>query len=410
MGTRKRAEGSSRSQHPNFGLRCPLLRPGVFRNLIAISFLIMLASANNGPWTLTTKKSGLINKVRGGSLWKDTSTITVRYHPSKTETNWSENNHKYEKVNGWWKNEWFTMTEMIEHDKENNRINVQISGMQNRWIYYLENDGKEFIEHLRTEEDTVNLGHKYNYGVKPIEHGKFKAENLPMPDELTRGDPANGVYGFRVALQKEDTCMNFTNAMSMKFDLEQYFDAVSVRVYLKNNEVSYIEIPNLTTNKEAHIENIHSFNPKEETVVLGLKDKGAPTSVLGRKFDQSVSEFFVGGNQVADRRLFLGTGTTGAEGKKLLKFLVDHANYEMTDDSKFRNYHADIEADWECSCHSGNNVSEKKAGAQGDRRRLVGAAYYSFIAFNMILMCCLLVGISFAYIGTRQSSRGPVRW
>merc|ERR1711964_804871 len=125
------------------------------------------------------------------------------------------------------------------------------------------------------------------------------------------------------------------NAISMKFDLEQYFDAVSVRVYLKNNEVSYIEIPNLTTNKEAHIENIHSFNPKEET------------GVLGRKFDQSVSEFFVGGNKVADRRLFLGTGTTGAEGKKLLKFLVDHANYEMTDDSKFRNYHADIEADWE---------------------------------------------------------------
>jgi len=31
------------------------------------------------------------------------------------------------------------------------------------------------------------------------------------------------------------------------------------------------------------------------------------------------------------------------------------------------------------------------------RRRLVEAAYYSFIAFNMILMCAVLVGISFAY-------------
>jgi len=37
------------------------------------------------------------------------------------------------------------------------------------------------------------------------------------------------------------------------------------------------------------------------------------------------------------------------------------------------------------------------------RRRLVEAAYYSFIAFNMILMCAVLVGISFAYQPTYQT-------
>merc|ERR1711964_385687 len=45
------------------------------------------------------------------------------------------------------------------------------------------------------------------------------------------------------------------------------------------------------------------------------------------------------------------------------------------------------------------------------RRRLVEAAYYSFIGFNMLLMCGLLVGISFAYhIGTREANYEPIRW
>merc|ERR1711964_749158 len=49
--------------------------------------------------------------------------------------------------------------------------------------------------------------------------------------------------------------------------------------------------------------------------------------------------------------------------------------------------------------------------AKASRRRLVEAAYYSFIGFNMLLMCGLLVGISFAYhIGTREANYEPIRW
>merc|ERR1711964_726317 len=49
--------------------------------------------------------------------------------------------------------------------------------------------------------------------------------------------------------------------------------------------------------------------------------------------------------------------------------------------------------------------------AKASRRRLIEAAYYSFIGFNMLLMCGLLVGISFAYhIGTREANYEPIRW
>merc|ERR1711900_15963 len=49
--------------------------------------------------------------------------------------------------------------------------------------------------------------------------------------------------------------------------------------------------------------------------------------------------------------------------------------------------------------------------AKASRRRLVEAAYYSFIGFNMLLMCGLLVGISFAYhIGTHEANYEPIRW
>merc|ERR1711964_781583 len=49
--------------------------------------------------------------------------------------------------------------------------------------------------------------------------------------------------------------------------------------------------------------------------------------------------------------------------------------------------------------------------AKASRRRPFEAAYYSFIGFNMLLMCGLLVGISFAYhIGTREANYEPIRW
>jgi hypothetical protein len=45
------------------------------------------------------------------------------------------------------------------------------------------------------------------------------------------------------------------------------------------------------------------------------------------------------------------------------------------------------------------------------KRRLIEAAYYSLIGFNMLLMCAVLVGISFAYrIGNHEANPQPIRW
>jgi len=400
--TRKRAEDSSRSQHSNFGLRCPSLRAGIFniRNLIAIFFLIALASGKKPEWTLTTQKSGIRTKILGAvanaaCLWKDTSTITVRYDPKRTYVNMGGNNHKYCKVNRF-KNEWFTITKVLEHDKANNRIKVQIYGMKNRWIYYLENEGTKFIEHLRDTEGTVNLKHKLrNPKIAPNMGGSV--QDLPTPEDLKRGDVENGIYGFRVALQKEGAVLGSLSGILRKAKknfsaLQDFFDAVSIRVHIQDGKVNYIQIPNSFGTKKATIEKIDLFDSTKnsETVVLRLKDH------IGSKIVNMKT------NSAADRKLFLGGNDTIAkEGRKLLKFLIDHAKDPdaITDDSNFKKFKAGIRGDWKCACHTGN------------RRRLVEAAYYSFIGFNMMLMCCILLGISFAYrAGTHEANRGPVRW
>jgi len=61
---------------------------------------------------------------------------------------------------------------------------------------------------------------------------------------------------------------------------------------------------------------------------------------------------------------------------------------------------------------SSKEDSQKGSLSEGrQRRRLVEAAYFAFIGFNMLLMCCLLVGISFAYhVGTREANYAPIRW
>merc|ERR1712096_488193 len=45
------------------------------------------------------------------------------------------------------------------------------------------------------------------------------------------------------------------------------------------------------------------------------------------------------------------------------------------------------------------------------RRRLAEGVYYVFIGFNVLLMCTLLVGISFAcHVGTHEMNYEPIRW
>lgn len=400
--TRKRVEDSSRSPSPNFGLRYHSLREGILRNLIAVCFLISVALASckcgghcNQPlktWKLTTQKSGTRTNVVGAvvnltSMWKDTSTIEVSYHSNRDYKNWCNNNHKYKKVKYDFLHtsisdkldlgEWFTITHMIQHDKANNRIEVQIYGMKNRWIYYLEHDGLDFIEHLRTEKDTVNLGHKWRWGwwaLPKVQHGQVKG--LPTQKELTRGDADKGIYGFRVAFQKEGSVLGklddtvFGAAKNNWSSWREFFDAVSVRVHLKghcetektglghlrdmsqilkckcertwilDNTVDYIEIPNAFRNVQAVITKIDLFDSNRKTVILGLVDRPNYKKLNFMDF-------------ASNRKLFLGgEETIGMEGKKLLRFLIDHAGAgdyadDITDDSRFTKFVAGIDGDWD---------------------------------------------------------------
>merc|ERR1712096_245857 len=87
------------------------------------------------------------------------------------------------------------------------------------------------------------------------------------------------------------------------------------------------------------------------------------------------------------------------ESKKLLKFIVDHVDGEKIKSQTTKDAAAEITADWDV------------AVAVQTRRRLAELGYYSFIGFNMLLMCSLIVGISFAYhVGTHESNYEPIRW
>jgi len=481
----------------NFRYRSPPLSTLMIM-LSALASVTVLGTDNVPSWTLTTQKSGTRTWLTGEVLkrtgfWKDTSTIKVRYHANRTHVNRSRNNHKYEKVNRM-RNEWFTITEVLEHDKVNNRINVQIHGMKNRWIYYLEQDGMKFINHLRTAKNTINLGHALRK-IQSVQHGNVAG--IPKREELKRGDAANGVYGFRVALQKEgclagDFSKLFFGAAKRWFtSVQDYFDAISVRVHLKNNKVDYIEIPNNIKNMKANITQINCFNPGVDT---------SRSSVVLRLRTKSNSQIINFADNASDRALFLSdTEAYGIEGKKLLKFLVDHAgDYkpQLDDGSKFKNYVANIQGDWAgdaattldrsfnpvetdapaivipvtttptsvrnpldtpvsgpapsdatatierfapanidpadktytpattdplapakgpapCANAQGSQAATETAkviGSLDSRRRLVGVVYYSFIGFNMFLMCCLLVGISFAYhVGSQDANYEPIR-
>merc|ERR1711964_556793 len=216
------------------------------------------------------------------------------------------------------------------------------------------------------------------------------------------------VFGFRVALQKTNNwTLNLLAPLANKIKnvtrLQEMFDCVSVRVHLNNvNKIKFIQIPNWICNKNMGITSIDGYDQNEGTVIF--KTSTDPSKIAG------VNRWT---GSAADRKLFVGCLTypysqghlshaTGCEGRKLLKFLVDHFDYKTSkkhSDQRLADFAKNYpSADW--------NPVKKYT-----RRRLVELAYYSFIGFNMLLMCCLLVGISFAYhVGTHEVNHEPIRW
>jgi len=354
---RKRIEGNSCSGNDTtyFGLKTLTTNQMNLRSLIGILFLINTAAASNAEtksWRLTASKSG-----GWASKYSWPSAIEVEYYPD-------EENLKYFKSSlNDNSGDWFTITRMIDHDEKNNRINVFCEGMKNRWIYYLEEDGIAFLKHL---QDTKVEGLK----------------NANFERDYKRGYDST-IFGFRVALHKMGNAAPMTNFLKK---INKYFDSVSVRVYLNSQrKVAYLQIDNLVVDKNLGITSIDGYEKIAQTVIFRTssdpqKFNGAPISGIG-----------------ADRKLFLGReDPTGEEGKKLLKFLIEHRDDQTYfSDTRLEKIAKDTPADWQPL----------------RRRRLVEVAYYSFIGFNMLLMCCLLVGISFAYhVGTHEVNHEPIRW
>jgi hypothetical protein len=129
--------------------------------------------------------------------------------------------HKYKKIRSKpLADEWFTTMKVIKTDFENNRINLKMKGLKDRWIYYLEQDGAKFLNSVRES------------GIDGI------------PTEFKRGAKLKDdkqVFGFRVALPKETSGKSTGKAKSM---LNR--DVVSVLVYLNaNKKIDYIHVPGL---------------------------------------------------------------------------------------------------------------------------------------------------------------------
>jgi len=244
---------------------------------------------NNGPWTITTRKSGAWTKsslLTGGifgvglSHAVPTSKIIIKYDASHTRRKFKRNqDHKYAKERfGWGADEWFTIRHVA--DMDNNCVHAYITGMKDRWIYYKELDAMKFIKHLLDNPIYRCTG----CGVTGQKHQKKCVE--PNCGEWLPHPPTG---------------------------LKECFP----------------DCPCCSGGGCGSCNNLG--------IVPDRLKKTKKTTSVGRRF----------------------------------------ADY------------------W-------HGVS---------RRRLVEAAYYSFIGFNMILACALLVGICFAYrIGTHEAKYEPIRW
>merc|ERR1712096_280580 len=110
--------------------------------------------------------------------------------------------------------------------------------------------------HLRDRKD-INLTHLLrNPKLAPNVGGSV--QDLPTPEDLKRGDVENGIYGFRVALQKEGAVLGSLSGILRKAKknfsaLQDFFDAVSIRVHIQDGKL-YPNTKQLWNEKSHHRE------------------------------------------------------------------------------------------------------------------------------------------------------------
>merc|ERR1711964_255832 len=326
-----------------------------------------------------------------------------------------------------------------DHGKVNNCVRLSMTaktwggtltgGVRDRCIFYLDQDGPDFIKFLYEKKIVHGLDVK-----------NFKRAS-PEQDEK--------VIGYTVALMKDNTM----NAFGKIFGEELMKHTTQLRVHM-DGKGSTRSIRKFEISKGGfswgcgfEIKQITDFTDKKIKLVLNR-----PADVRNSEARVNISGIF----KPVDRWLYFADKS---DSKRFLLFLME--NYDIfTNDKKIfsdttaaalkiyfkRTEQASVVKEWidpqnkvyglvnldnapkfTTMCapdKKGGEGSQQDNGLVADkqtelkqqllpdqRRRLVEAAYYSFIGFNMLLMCCLLVGISFAYhVGTHAANYEPIRW
>merc|ERR1711964_99222 len=230
--SRKRVEGTKHKviSNSNYTLRYTSLRNGILRSMIAFCLLCAMTTAmdqtqapgypqmetmdntesphsdgspeQDKEFKLTTNKDDFKNFEFGA-----TSTETIRYNPTpKVDSDSAAEEYHYQIDDDHFK------IEKVTVDKTHNRILLENKGesrwggMADRYIYYLEQDGQNFITHLRERKENGCL--LYN-NVQDVDftRGEYSANQLQT--------------GFRLILQKDDGVLNINSEDAMNVVVEK---------------------------------------------------------------------------------------------------------------------------------------------------------------------------------------------
>jgi len=206
---------------------------GSFTTLLAV-FLCTLC------WAQLGYRADTHRRLARGDTWKlmmKKDKVGSRKPKECTLTHTYDNLQEFRIYHGWWsagksitkKGEKCKITEIMEHDYDNNRVKFRfkcdrwsVTGMRNRWVYYLEGQGQDFIEWAFAHKDISNPQ-------------KYKAK-----DCIRKKPPSfqNYVLGYRVKLLKDKIgyqTVKSTNTVSLNVNMDSYGD---------NAKIENMEVPN----------------------------------------------------------------------------------------------------------------------------------------------------------------------
>jgi len=237
-------------QHASRLMRLPTLR-----EFMGVLLLINLAAAGlrsdgSKSWQLVVQTDG----------WTTDNDLEIMTFVHDTNDGWSQENTG---LSDGCAIDHFKFGHNVKLDKPNNRIRLEMeapgtfdiyNNVNDRWIYYLDKDGPDFMEYL---------------GEKNVIYGRSSRwfeENTTKRGQWRDGRPSkedDSTIGYTVSLMKDDMMNLFTGTGS------NFRDTLHpIRVHMnQNNTIKYFETSECTF----EIEKITMFNEQEERIHLKLK-------------------------------------------------------------------------------------------------------------------------------------------